>query len=125
MPVLEVENRAGGNRAYCNLFEGVSRYRLNYGVYNGEVERNLRFLHDVIGPTLGEAVRLLGGVPLLPIMKRALHMGDELHSRNAAATLLLTRGLFQPLMQIHRSLPAQANPTPQYLPSSPSLFLPL
>jgi hypothetical protein len=123
MPVLVVENRAGGNRAYCNLFEGVSRYRLNYGVYNGEVERNLRFLRDVIGPTLGEAVRLLGGVPLLPIMKRALHMGDELHSRNAAATLLLTRELFEPLMQMQRRSPAQVKRTLEYLRSSDYFFL--
>src|SRR4029077_11479917 len=56
MPVLVVENRSAGNRACCNLFEGVSRYRLNYGVYNEEVGRNLQFLHDVICPVLGEAV---------------------------------------------------------------------
>src|SRR5439155_16509070 len=91
MPVLVVENRGSGNRAYCNLFEGVSRYRLNYGVFNSEVDQNLRFLAEVIGPTLGEVVRLAGGVPLLPIMKRALRMGDELHSRNTAATLLFAR----------------------------------
>jgi hypothetical protein len=105
------------------LFEGVSRYRLNYGVYNNDVDRNLRFLHDVIGPTLGEAVRLAGGVPLLPIMKRALHMGDELHSRNTAATLLFTRELIEPFMQLQAVLPQQVKQTLDYLLSSDYFFL--
>jgi Protein of unknown function (DUF1116) len=123
MPVLVVENRTGSNRAYCNLFEGVSRYRLNYGVYNSEVARNLGFLHDVIGPTLGEAVRAAGGVPLLPIMKRALHMGDELHSRNTAATLLFTRELFEPLIQLQPRMPEHVKQTLDYLRSSDYFFL--
>lgn len=123
MPVLVVENLSGSNRAYCNLFEGVSPYRLNYGVYNSEVARNLRFLHEVIGPTLGEAVRAAGGVPLLPIMKRALHMGDELHSRNTAATLLFTRELFEPLVQLQPRMPEQVKQTLDYLRSSDYFFL--
>lgn len=123
MPVLVVQNRAGRNRAYCNLFEGVSRYRLNYGVYNADVEQNLRLLRDVIAPTIAEAVRLAGGVPLLPIMKRALHMGDELHSRNAAATLVFTRELFEPLMQLQPRLPGEVKQTLDYLRSSDYFFL--
>ena len=123
MPVLVVENRNGGNRAYCNLFEGVSRYRLNYGVYNEEVGRNLRFLHDVIGPVLGEAVRSLGGIELLPIMKRALHMGDELHSRNTAATLLFARELFEPLMEMQPRMKQEVKQVLDYLRSSDYFFL--
>jgi hypothetical protein len=123
MPVLIVENHSGGNRAYCNLFEGVSRHRLNYGVYNDDVGRNLRFLHDVVGPVLGEAVRLAGGVPLLPIMKRALHMGDELHSRNTAATLLFTRELMEPLMLLHSRMPQEVKQTLDYMKSSDYFFL--
>jgi hypothetical protein len=123
MPVLVVENRAGSNRAYCNLFEGVSRYRLNYGVYNDDVGRNLRFLHDVVWPVLGEAVRLTGGIPLRPIMKRALHMGDELHSRNAAATLLFTRELIEPLMELQPRMPTEVKQTLDYMKSSDYFFM--
>jgi Protein of unknown function (DUF1116) len=123
MPVLVVENRAGKNRAYCNLFEGVSRYRLNYGVYNEDVGRNLRFLHDVIGPVLGQAVKLAGGIPLMPIMKRALHMGDELHSRNTAATLLFTRELIEPLMELQPRMPQEVKQTLDYMRSSDYFFL--
>ena len=34
------------------------------------------------------------GVPLKPIIRSALNMGDELHSRNTAATLLFIREMF-------------------------------
>lgn len=93
MPVLVVEDATDGNRAYCTLFEGAAPARLNYGVYNEAVRESLQFLERVIAPVLGEAVRRSGGIPLNPIIRRALHMGDELHSRNAAGTLLFTREL--------------------------------
>jgi hypothetical protein len=123
MPVLVVENRRDGNRAFCNLFEGVSRYRLNYGVYNDEVRANLLVLHETIGPTLREAVRELGGVPLRPLMARALHMGDELHSRNTAATLLFTRELFPALLELTPRQPDEVRRTLDYLKASDYFFL--
>jgi hypothetical protein len=99
MPVFVVENRAHGNVAFCNSFEGASRKRLNYGVYDADVHASLLFLQDVAAPVLAEALRATdGGIPLAPIIRRALNMGDELHSRNAAATLLLTRELFGALL---------------------------
>jgi hypothetical protein len=93
MPVFVVENQRHGNTGFCNLYEGESRRRLNYGVYDEEVARGLRFLEDTIAPTLARAVRRAGGVPLKPLMARALRMGDELHSRNTAATTLFVKEL--------------------------------
>ncbi len=93
MPVFVVDNPVHGNRAFCNFYEGESRRRLNYGVYDEGVARGLRFLEQEIAPTLQAAVRRSGGVPLKPIIERALRMGDELHSRNTAATTLFTREL--------------------------------
>ena len=87
MPVFVVENRAFGNRGFCNFYEGESRRRLNYGVYDDEVRDALDFLRDVVGPVIGDAVRASGGIPMKPMIQRALHMGDECHSRNTAATL--------------------------------------
>jgi hypothetical protein len=93
MPVLVVEDASDGNRAYCTLFEGASPARLNYGVYNEEVRATLLHLQDVIAPVLREAVLRTNGIALRPLIRRALHMGDELHSRNTAATLLFAREL--------------------------------
>jgi hypothetical protein len=123
MPVLVVEDRASGKRAFCNLFEGVSPKRLNYGVYDDDVREILLFLGDVVGPALGEAVRLTGGVPLRPIVRRALHMGDELHSRNAAATLLFTRELFPALLDLSERRPEAVRHLLTYLSSSDYFFL--
>lgn len=123
MPVLVVEDGRHGNRSFCNLFEGVSPHRLNYGVYNESVRENLSFLGDAIGPLLGQAVRRAGGVPLRPIMRRALHMGDELHSRNTAATLLFTRELFPALLELAQELHDDVRTTLEYLKSSDYFFL--
>jgi hypothetical protein len=123
MPVFVVENRAGGNRAFCNLFEGPSPARLNYGVYNETVRESLRFIGDVVGPLLGEAVRAADGIELRPIVRRALHMGDELHSRNTAATLLFTRDLFPALLDLAGARPDEVRRTLEYLGSSDYFFL--
>lgn len=93
MPVLVVRDETHGNTAFCNLYEGESRHRLNYGSYNDEVVAGLRWLQSTMAPLLAEALRRGGPIPLKPLMARALRLGDELHSRNTAATLLLTREL--------------------------------
>jgi hypothetical protein len=100
MPVFVVENRGRGNTAFCNLYEGESRKRLNYGVYGDEVRDGLLLLERVIGPVLGAAIRRAGGIELKPIVRRALHMGDELHSRNTAATMLFARALTPQLLEL-------------------------
>lgn len=93
MPVLVVENRDAGTTAFCNLYEGKSPRRLNYGVYDTGVHDGLKYLEEVVGPVLTEALKRSGGIELKPMMRRAVHMGDELHSRNTAATTLLTKEL--------------------------------
>ena len=98
MPVFVVENAAGGNRAYCNFYEGESRHRLNYGSYNDDVRRGLDFLRDELAPVVAATVRACGGIDLKPIIARALRMGDELHSRNTAATMLFTKELMPQLI---------------------------
>ena len=123
MPVLVVENLTVGNRAYCTLFEGSAPHRLNYGVYNEAVRSNLLLLGDVIAPTLDAVVTALSGVPLRPIMRRALHLGDELHSRNTAATLLFTRELFAALLDLSVTDGAAVRRTLEYLNEGDYFFL--
>jgi len=100
MPVFVVENQRHGNTGFCNLYEGESRRRLNYGVYDDEVAAGLRFLEHVIAPVLAAAVRRAGGLPLKPLMARALRMGDEMHSRNTAATTLFVKELTPHLLDL-------------------------
>lgn len=124
MPVFVVENRTDGNVAYCNSFEGATPKRLNYGVYDEDVERSLRFLHDVIAPVLAKALRRAPeGIPLRPLIRRALNMGDELHSRNAAATLLFTRELFPYLLEVESEMPAQTRQAVSFISGNDYFFL--
>jgi hypothetical protein len=51
------------------------------------------FLSDRLFPCLKTAVAAAGGVALSPIIAEALRMGDELHSRNLAASVLFLREL--------------------------------
>jgi len=93
MPVFVVKNHAFGNVAFCNIYEGSNPRRLNYGVYDEGVRDRLLAVQNEVVPVIAEALRLGNGIPLKPIIKRALGMGDELHSRNSAAALLFLREL--------------------------------
>ena len=123
MPVFVVDNPVSGNRSFCNLFEGKSPFRLNYGVYNQQVRENLIHLQNDIAPALGRVIRESGGVALSPIIKRALHMGDELHSRNTAATLLFNQTIFPALMQETRKAEDSASVLYEYLSGGDYFFL--
>jgi hypothetical protein len=124
MPVFVVENRAHGNVAFCNSFEGASRKRLNYGVYDEEVRESLRFLQDVVAPIIADAVRSAeDGIPLRPIIRRALNMGDELHSRNAAATLLFSRELFPLLLDVAERRPRETREVIAFVCDNDYFFL--
>jgi hypothetical protein len=92
MPVFVVENRAGGNRSYSTLNEGLGKV-LRYGAYAPEVLERLRWMEDVLGPALGAAVRQAGGIDIRVLVAQALQMGDECHNRNRAASALLIKAL--------------------------------
>ena len=89
-PLMVVENRAFGNRAYCAINEGLGKV-MRFGGNDAEVLGRLAWLRDSLGPALGKAVRELGGVPLKTLVARGLTMGDEMHQRNVACSSLLLR----------------------------------
>ncbi len=92
MPLWVVENDDHGNRAYCNLNEGLGKV-LRFGANTPEVIARLRWLGTDFFTTLRRAVRALNGGELKPLMAQALQMGDELHNRNLAASGLLFKRL--------------------------------
>jgi len=93
MPVLVVENRAFGNRSFSNLNEGLGRV-LRYGGLGPDVLERLDWMRRVLGPALGEALRRIpDGIDLRALIAQALHMGDECHNRNRAASALLIKAL--------------------------------
>ena len=91
-PLLVVENKTFGNRAYCAINEGLGKV-MRFGGNDAEVLDRLRWLREVLGPALGRALREMGGIPLKPLIARGLTMGDEMHQRNVACSSLLLRQL--------------------------------
>jgi Protein of unknown function (DUF1116) len=89
-PVLIVENRAFGNRAYCTINEGLGKV-MRFGGNDAEVLDRLRVIAEVIGPALSVALQACGGIPLKNIIARGLAMGDEMHQRNIACSALFLR----------------------------------
>ncbi|MGW5860652.1 DUF1116 domain-containing protein [Streptomyces sp. NPDC055239] len=93
MPLLVVEDASTGRRAYSNLNEGQGRC-LRYGALGEDVMTRLRWMGERLGPSLRAAIRARDEpVNLRTVTAQALQMGDECHSRNTAASALLTREL--------------------------------
>lgn len=90
MAVYIVENQTHGNRSYSNLNEGYGKV-LRYGAYQQDVQDRLRWMHDVMAPVLAKAIEASGGIDVRTILAEALHMGDEGHNRNKAASILYTK----------------------------------
>jgi hypothetical protein len=104
MPVFVVRNEAFGNLAYATQNEGLGRV-LRYGAYGADVYERLRWMEDVLYPTLKAAIEALaedasvGGIDLRAMIAQALHMGDECHNRNRAGTSLFLRALTPALIR--------------------------
>jgi len=89
-PVMIVENKTFGNRAYCTVNEGLGKV-MRFGGNDAEVLDRLRMIATVLGPALSAALKASGGIPLKSIIARGLAMGDEMHQRNVACSALFLR----------------------------------
>ena len=93
MPVWIIENKTFGNHTYCTLNEGLGKV-LRYGGMGQEVYARLRWMATDLYPTLDRALQSLpNGIDIKSLIAQALHMGDECHNRNRAATSLFLRAI--------------------------------
>jgi hypothetical protein len=90
MPVFIVRNEEYGNTAYATMNEGLGKV-LRYGAYGPAITERLQWMEETLYPALQKAIEKLGKLDLKNIIAQALHMGDEVHNRNRAATSLLFR----------------------------------
>ncbi len=95
MPVWVVENKAFRNRAFCRQVEG----RQQFGDYSDSAIEGLRLWRDVWAPSLRKGLLQMGGLPLKPIIAKALQMGDELHNRSMAASSLFANAMTAPMIK--------------------------
>jgi len=101
MPVFLIQNQAFDNTAYATLNEGLGKV-LRYGGMGEEVYERLRWMENVLYPNLDRALASMpDGIDLKAIIAQALHMGDECHNRNRAATSLFLRAIGPALARSH------------------------
>jgi hypothetical protein len=93
MPVFILENKAFGNRAFATQNEGLGKV-LRYGAIGPEVYARLKWMETTLYPVLDRALQTLpDGIDIKSLIAQALHMGDECHNRNRAATSLFLRAI--------------------------------
>ncbi|HRS53493.1 MAG TPA: DUF1116 domain-containing protein [Bacteroidales bacterium] len=108
MPVFIVKNEKYGNYAYCTLNEGLGKV-LRYGAYDKDVIDKLHWMKNTLYPILKKAIELTGKIDIKNIIAQALHMGDEVHNRNRAATSLLYRILAPAILRTANNIEDAAN----------------
>ena len=124
MPVFVVEDAVGrSSRSFCTIYEGPQRERLTFGVYDEAVAANLRFIRETVAPVLKEVIRHSGPLDLFAVMRRALLAGDELHSRNTAATLFFSRELLAGLIEVSVHAREAVEATAAFIRRSDLFFL--
>jgi hypothetical protein len=117
-PVWVVENKAFGNRAFCRQVEG----RQQFGEYSHDALNGLRMWRDVWAPTLREALAVIDGLDLKPIITQALQMGDELHNRHSASSSLFANAMAVAMAEA--DLPKESVlPTLKYITNHNLIFL--
>jgi hypothetical protein len=98
MPVFIIKNETFGNLSYTTMNEGLGKV-LRYGAYSDDVIVRLNWMNDTLYPVLQKAIEKIGQIDLRSIIAQALHMGDELHNRNRAATSLFYRIIAPAIMR--------------------------
>ncbi|MBI5712242.1 MAG: DUF1116 domain-containing protein [Chloroflexi bacterium] len=102
MKVYVVENVTHGNKAYSNLNEGYGKV-LRYGAYSEDVLKRLRWMNDVLGVVLTDALAQSDGIDMRTLIAEAMHMGDEGHNRNKAGSILFLKLLAPSIVKVAKT----------------------
>jgi hypothetical protein len=98
MPVWMVVDTTHNRSSFSNFNEGLGK-ALRIGANRPDVIDRLRWMRQTLAPTLRVGLEILGGIDLKPLMAQALHMGDEVHNRNVAASSLFLKRLISALLK--------------------------
>lgn len=98
MPVWISEDTSTGKQAFSTFNEGLGKV-LRFGANSHEVLERLAWIRDELAPACSKALKITGPINLKPIIAQALHMGDEVHNRNSAATSLIFKKLISAIIK--------------------------
>jgi hypothetical protein len=99
MPVMVVKDEFSDRYVYAPLNEGIGN-TLRFGSLGTEVVDRLDWIGKTLAPLLSQTLNNLGGIDLLPIVKEALLMGDELHMRCKSSSLMIAAKLIPAIAQL-------------------------
>ena len=97
MPVWVVRDPATGRQTFSNLNEGLGKV-LRFGANSPEVIERLTWMATTLYRVLQMTLAETDGIQIKPLIAQALNMGDEVHNRNAAASMMLLRRLVQQML---------------------------
>lgn len=98
MPVHVIYNITHKNYSYCTVNEGLGKV-LRYGANSTDVINRLKWIENQFMPVINDALIISGGIDVKSIIAQALHMGDECHNRNKAASALFLREIASSILQ--------------------------
>lgn len=90
LSMMVTEDRATGKTSANIPMEGDCEGGFaGWGRFSPEIGENLKYLRGEVFPYIGEMLRKRGGVSTKPILAEGLQMGDEHHTRQDAAGIIL------------------------------------
>ena len=100
MPLLIVENITHNTVGYASMNEGWGK-TLRFGAYDENVIARLNWMEEELAPILNRALMTYpNGLNTKAIISRALHMGDECHNRDLAASSLFYKEITPVLARV-------------------------
>ena len=105
MPVVVVKDSTFGGTVFSTFNEGGGKV-LWFGVFEKETLERLRWIRDVLGPTIKMALVETKSIPIFSILAQGIQMGDECHNRHAASTNIFLKVITDGLLSadLRRSL---------------------
>ena len=122
MPVLVVENKTDGNRAYCTMNEGIGAV-LRFGANSEEVIHRLRWMRDTLAPTLSKAIKVRGEMNINVLVAKCIAMGDEFHQRNIAGSLAFLKEMAPSIVKLTDVEQTAKEEVMQFLADTDQFFL--
>ncbi len=91
-PVFVVQDRASGKITGTFPAEGDFQGGFyGWGNYSEEIIENIKYLRNEVFPHMDAMLKKRGGVALKPILAQGMQMGDENHTRQDAADMLILK----------------------------------
>lgn len=125
LAMMVTEDRATGKIAANIPMEGDYLGGLcAWGRYSPEIVENLRYMREDVFPYIVELLKKLGGVSIKPILAEGMQMGDENHTRQDAAGMILLQKLASEIVKM-RWGQERTEMVMHYIADTPRMFHPM